>query len=396
MSVINKMLRDLDARRASATGVSRESGTRVLQGTAGLPGLQAANPPMRALRWLVGLLVLMAASATAWYLYAGGKLSADRPQPVAAVVAPPAPVPAPEVSQPIVTATTMVQTDGAPAALPVPAPPVTAPAPPLAARPPLAPSKPQPAAAPAAFRQPPAPAPRGEPGTPPAAGKSLRIENARLASRPTAEAAAIAAAKPQRMPPDRAAAVPTPAVESTPARSSIPPTPQHQRQAAAQETLANAQGLWASGSREAALDLMREAVAVAERAHHAGTLAADSPVLPSLVRELVRMELAEGRVLRVLDMLTRLEPALSEQADLWAVRGNAAQRLARHQESVHAYLKALELRPDEPRWMLGAAVSLAALGRLEAAAEQVEKARAVGTVSPEILTYLRQAGVPLK
>jgi hypothetical protein len=46
--------------------------------------------------------------------------------------------------------------------------------------------------------------------------------------------------------------------------------------------------------------------------------------------------------------------------------------------------------------MLGAAVSLAALGRLDAAAEQVERARSLGAVSPEILAYLRQAGVPLK
>jgi tetratricopeptide (TPR) repeat protein len=179
-------------------------------------------------------------------------------------------------------------------------------------------------------------------------------------------------------------------------KPSTSPAPQLQRQTSAQETLAHAQGLWAAGSREAALDLMREAVAVAERAYQSGTLAAGSPVLASLVRELARMELAEGRVSRVLELLTRLEPALAGQADLWAVRGNAAQRLARHQESVHAYLQALELRPDEPRWMLGAAVSLAALGRLDEAAVQAEKARASATVSPEILTYLRQAGVPLK
>ena len=141
---------------------------------------------------------------------------------------------------------------------------------------------------------------------------------------------------------------------------------------------------------------MREAVAVTERAYNAGTLPADSPVLASLVREQVRMELAEGRVSVVLELLVRLEPALPGQADLWAVRGNAAQRLARHQGAVQAYLRALELRPDEPRWMLGAAVSLAALGRLDAAAEQVERARSLGNVSPEILAYLRQAGVPLK
>lgn len=389
MSVINKMLRDLDARQASAPGVPREAGTRVMQGTAGLPGLQGARSSVPALRWVAGLLVLLAASATAWYFYEGGNLSGDRPQPVAAVVVPPVPAPEPEVSQPIVTATTMVQTDGVSSALPAPAPTLTT-------RPPAALPKAQMQAAPTAPRPPPTRTSRVEPEQALAPEQSLRIESSRAAPRPAGEAIALAAAKPGRMPPDHALIAPAPAVESTPGRSFIPATPQLQRQAATQETLAHAQGLWAAGSREAALDLMREAVAVAERAHHAGTLAAGSPVLPSLVRELVRMELAEGRVSRVLDMLIRLEPALAEQADLWAVRGNAAQRLARHQESVQAYFQALELRPGEPRWMLGAAVSLAALGRLEAAAEQAEKARVAGIVSPEILTYLRQAGVPLK
>jgi tetratricopeptide (TPR) repeat protein len=193
-----------------------------------------------------------------------------------------------------------------------------------------------------------------------------------------------------------AAAVQKPVKPPATGNTSSASSSQLKRQGAAQETLAHAQSLWAAGSHEQALELMREAVAVAERAYNAGTLPADSPVLASLVRELARMELAEGRVGRVLELLTRLEPALSRQADLWAVRGNAAQRLARHQEAVQAYLKALELRSDEPRWMLGAAVSLAALGRLDAAAEQVERARSLGAVSPEILAYLRQAGVPLK
>jgi hypothetical protein len=366
MSVINKMLRDLDARQAAATGFSRETGTRVMQGTSGVPGQRPAKSLVRALRWLVALLVLVAASATAWYLHQAGSFSGNRPQPVAAVVATPSPAPEPAVSVPILTATTSVQVDGAP---PTPSTPVSSVTAQAAAAPPATRIQ----AAPAAPSQPQAGTRRIEPVKAPAPVLS------------------------QRMPSDRAAAVPTPAVvASAPARTSITPEPQFQRQTAAQETLAHAQALWAAGSRPAALDLMREAVAAAERAHNAGTLAAGSPVLPSLVRELARMELAEGRVSRVLDMLVRLEPALADQADLWAVRGNAAQRLARHQESVQAYLRALELRPDEPRWMLGAAVSLAALGRPEAAAEQAEKARAAGSVSPEILTYLRQAGVPLK
>jgi hypothetical protein len=40
-------------------------------------------------------------------------------------------------------------------------------------------------------------------------------------------------------------------------------------------------------------------------------------------------------------------------------------------------------------------VSLAALGKVEAAAQQAEQARALGPISPEVLTYLRQAGVSL-
>ena len=406
MSVINKMLRDLDARRASAPGVSQEAGARALQGTAGMP--QVASSPVRALRWLVGLLVLVAASATAWYLYEAGNLLADRPQPVVGVVLPPAPAPQPELSQPIVTATTTVQTDGALSALPVPAPTLTASAPtvtvpapslaasaPTLAAPPVALPMAQPQATPAAPRQPPNPAPRVEPEKVAAPQKPVRVASSPPVSRPTQAAVPVTAASPRRLPTERLAASPKSAAGSA-SGPSISPTLQTQRQTSAQETLAHAQGLWAAGSRDAALDMMREAVAVAERSYQNGTLAAGSPVLASLVRELARMELAEGRVSRVLELLTRLEPALAGQADLWAVRGNAAQRLARHQESVHAYLQALALRPDEPRWMLGAAVSLAALGRLDEAAVQAEKASAFATVSPESLTYLRQAGVPLK
>lgn len=140
--------------------------------------------------------------------------------------------------------------------------------------------------------------------------------------------------------------------------------------------------------------LLHDAVAVAERS--VGGASGNSPVLVPLVRELVRMELAEGQAGRALELLTRLEPLLTNQADLWAVRGNAAQRLGRHQESANAYLRALKIRPDEPRWMLGAAVSLAAQGQTGAAADLAEKARAGGALSREVATYLRQLGVPIR
>jgi MSHA biogenesis protein MshN len=389
MSVINKMLRDLDARQAAATGFSRDSGTRVMQGTTGVPGQQSGWSQARALRWLLALLVLLLVIGTAWYFNQVEIYAIDRSQK-----------PAVEASMPIMTATTHVQVDGAPSSPALAAPESGAAATPLPV-PPKIPVQ----TTPAVPSQPLTTAPRSEPVKTPALAPSQRLTNPVAGSRAVSGqgSAALISASPQSTvpkPADRVALAPkpaaAPAAEPAATRTTITPAPQPQRQSAAQETLAHAQALWAGGSREAALELVRDAVAVAEQAQRAGTLAAGSSALPSLVREQVRMELTEGRVSRVLDLLVRLEPLIADQADLWAVRGNAAQRLARHQESVHAYLKALELRSDEPRWMLGAAVSLAALGQLQAAAEQAEKARAAGIVSPEILAYLRQAGVPLK
>jgi tetratricopeptide (TPR) repeat protein len=168
------------------------------------------------------------------------------------------------------------------------------------------------------------------------------------------------------------------------------------RSPAAQEALAQAQQLWNAGSRSAAIDLLHEALILAERANLAGAPSGSSSVIASIARELARMELAEGRVSQVLVLLTRLEPLLSDVADIWAIRGNAAQRLGQHPESAAAYLMALKLRPNEPRWMLGAAVSLAAQGQTSAAAELAEKARDGGALSPEVASYLRQLGVPLR
>ena len=179
------------------------------------------------------------------------------------------------------------------------------------------------------------------------------------------------------------------------------PVLQRQQQAGG-DVMAQVQSLWSSGSHDAAIDLMQQSIAAAERGAKAGASGTSgaapggSAVLVPLVREMARMQLAEARFGAVWEMLTRLEPLLGNQADLWAIRANAAQRLGRHQDSVRAYTMALQSRPDEQRWLLGTAVSLAALGQTNSAAEMADKARAVGPVSKEILAYLRQTGVPIR
>ncbi len=167
-------------------------------------------------------------------------------------------------------------------------------------------------------------------------------------------------------------------------------------QDAALDTVGQAQRLWAAGARDSALDLLREAMLVLERSHGAELATTGSAATLALVRELARMELAQGQPAAVLALLQKYERLLPGRADLWALRANAAQRVGQHAQAGEAYRAALQIRPGEPRWMLGAAVSLAVQGQLAAAAELAEQARAIEAVSPEVLAYLRQLGVQLR
>ena len=193
----------------------------------------------------------------------------------------------------------------------------------------------------------------------------------------------------------KVASIPS-SLPSTALQTSESRTAPARREISGLEMTGQAQRLWNSGSHDAAIDLLKDALAVVERANGSDPTHASSSELVPMVRELARMELAEGQTRQVLDMLKRLEPALAGQADLWAVRANAAQRLGSHQEAIQAYQTALTLRPGESRWMLGTAVSLAVRGQTAAALELAEKARATGTVSSDVVAYLRQLGVPLK
>jgi len=393
VSVINKMLRDLDHRQDTSSPLAAAGATpaqtALRQGTAsvafGKPPVNQKSGRNSVLWPGLGLLVLAALAAGAWLWLqadtAGPRLDTASAPPAAAAAPTSAPVAATAASEP-----TAAPQAGASSVEAVPRPdPVDA-----------------------VPGNPPAP-----PGTnAPATAMTLRMEPSLSARRAldallstptpaTAHAPPVAAA-----PAAVAAPAPAPVVVDRPktrtaASPAIAPaaptgdsTPAIQRlQQAGGDAMAQAQNLWNSGSHDAAMDLMQQSIAAAERSAKAG---GGGTVLTPLVREMARMQLAEGRFGAVWEMLTRLEPLLGNQPDLWAIRANAAQRLGRHQDSVHAYMMALQSRPDEQRWLLGTAVSLAALGQTSSAAEMVEKARAVGPVSKDILAYLRQAGVPLR
>ncbi|MFY8043904.1 MAG: hypothetical protein ACOVOD_13365, partial [Rhodoferax sp.] len=332
--------------------------------------LPPVRRPSSAMRWATGLLPVAAAVAGAYVWW-----SFQQAPPVAPLaMAPQSMVPAPAVAPDIAIASSGVRV-----LEPALVEPSLAPTPAA-----VVPSAAPVAAAPASVRLEPTIAP-----APPAV-----VQNATPAPGPAPVITPVAKAEDSKKP--VSVAQPTLAAPA-PARAAPPqpeaPVADNRQQQAAREALAQSQAQWASGARDAAILTLQEAVTTAERGGQ-GIAGASETVVP-LVRELARMELAEGRPAAVWEMLVRLEPILANQPELWAIRANAAQRLGRHQDSLVGYTTALQARPSEQRWLLGAAVSLAALGQTTSAAEMAEKARAVGPVSREILAYLRQQGVPL-
>ncbi len=157
------------------------------------------------------------------------------------------------------------------------------------------------------------------------------------------------------------------------------------REVAAGETVAAARVLWNEGSRAGALATLREALALAE--------ARNPAAVAPLARELARLEVADNRPQAAVDLLRRVEEALAGDAEAWALRGNAEQRVGLHGDSARSYLAALRMRPAEGRWMLGAAISLAADGKLDEANAWSERARELGAVTPAMEAYLQQLGV---
>lgn len=158
------------------------------------------------------------------------------------------------------------------------------------------------------------------------------------------------------------------------------------RQVAADETLAAARTLWNEGSRSAAIGTLRDGLSAAESTRNVAAVV-------ELSRELARLEMASNQSAAALELLKRLEPTLATDADAWALRANAEQRLGQHRDAAASYLSALRLRPEEARWMLGAAISLAAEGRTDEARAWVARAKGLGPIPPAVSSYLQQLGL---
>ena len=344
MSVINRMLLDIDSRRAVA-GVDATRAYPDIRSVSARPGVAASGSRWR---WVVALLIAICAAGFVGWREWQASPSANA------------------VSTPIVTQPrpAKVAESAVPAPLSAPAPPPVAEMGGLSA-----------VARPEPNGKPPLEAPTPARNAPRPSTETLKLSlklSALVADIPLARSPATAT------PPVTAPAAGTTTFTSAP-----------MRQVAADETVFAARAMWGEGAHAGALATLREALAAAEAARN-------NRATVALARESARLHVADNRPQDALNLLGRLEPLLAEDADAWALRGNAEQRLAMHAEAAQSYLAALRMRPTEGKWMLGAAISLAAIGKLDEAKTWADRARERDAVTPTIAAYLQQLGIVVR
>jgi MSHA biogenesis protein MshN len=391
MSLINQVLKDLEKRHAGREARGLSDSLRALPD----------DRPRRALLGALGgvlALGLLVAAAVWWFLL--------RPH---AVVAPPAP---------------------SPQAAPTPAP-----APPAPAAAPAA-AVPQPQ--PAAF----APAPGGAPATaaPVATAAGVAPPVAAPSVPPGSAQRARALAPAETLPGARA---PAPAVVGAdapsrkPARVERPPTPAAPAEPAPADAGATAEAVTTIEKQQRPLApraladqefrrgmrLLQEANSTeAERAFRAA-LAADPAAEPprqallglllesgrrdeaeALLREglavnpdnskfgmiLARMQLDRGAQDEAIATLTSNLPNAQWDPEYLAMAGAVFSRAGRHRDAADMYQAALRMGPNNALWNLGLGVALKSDGRAKEAAAAFQRARDIGTLTPELRAFVEQ------
>ncbi|MEW6132881.1 MAG: tetratricopeptide repeat protein [Pseudomonadota bacterium] len=343
MSLINQMLQDLDKRQSGAD-------VNPLSSVRAVPRQHSMKPV-----WALLALLLAIAGALGWLFW-------DRysPQRGTTAVQPPVPIePAAVAKAPPPAPATRV---------PPPEPAEDAPSPPPEASLPAAPAVKAPAA-PAAAPAPKPPAPKPAPAQPrragarhPAAVVSKQVREPTPQQRAEAEyRKAVSLAQQGRTPE---------AINGLEQALRIDP-----RHAAATQTLI-------------ALLLESKRFGDAERKLQE---ALDLDLAqPDLAMTLARLQLERGDTAAAITTLDRSQHAAANRPQYYGFMAALLQREGYHREAIVQYRQALRLSPGNAVWLMGLGISLQAEKNYREAREAYSRARASGSLSPELQAFVEQ------
>lgn len=102
---------------------------------------------------------------------------------------------------------------------------------------------------------------------------------------------------------------------------------------------------------------------------------------------LARSYVDHGQDAKALSLLEKARDAAGADAGYFAFLATLYQRNGRHGEAVKSFTEAVKLRPQEGRWWLGLAISLEATEQWKASSDAYQRAIASGSLDKQLLQY---------
>jgi len=141
-------------------------------------------------------------------------------------------------------------------------------------------------------------------------------------------------------------------------------------------------------ARQTLVGLLIEAKRSDEAMRHLQTALALDARQPALAMLLARLQIEGGG--NGIDTLTRTLPYAGNNADYHAFLAGALQRAQRHREAAEQYQAALRTAPGNGVWWMGLGMTLQAEKRNGEALEAFQRARASGTLSAELQAFVER------
>ena len=117
---------------------------------------------------------------------------------------------------------------------------------------------------------------------------------------------------------------------------------------------------------------------------------AGQPAQIGWAMSLARLQVDGGDLAGAWKTLDFSRPAAAKNADYLGFCAHVLQRLGRNQEAAEQYLQATRVAPADGRWWLGLGLTLDALGRAAEARDAFLRARQSGNLGPELLALIEQ------
>lgn len=150
------------------------------------------------------------------------------------------------------------------------------------------------------------------------------------------------------------------------------------------------------GARQGLFGLFMEAGQTTEAEHLLREGLDLDPNRPAFAMALARLQVERGDIAAAVDTMQTSAPAARDSPDYLAFHAALLQRLARHREAIEQYQAALAMAPGSGLWQMGRAISLQALNRNTEAADAFRRAKAANTLNAELTEFVNQRLAQLK